>query len=127
MGAVSMMMDYHYSQKRYYLPLEWRTLGICAVTASGLFLMLVHWEVSTTAAFTWVDGQVLPWLRGGLEHTFLGTWKDGKALVALTERSEAVAEILLKGPLAAAYVVVLPAIHGPTRTKWLAKVRRRAA
>jgi O-antigen/teichoic acid export membrane protein len=127
MGAVSMMMDYHYSQKRYYLPLEWRTLGICAVTASGLFLMLVHWEVSTTAAFTWVDGQVLPWLRGGLEHTFLGTWKDGKALLALTERSEAIAEILLKGPLAAAYVVVLPAIHGPTRTKWLAKVRRRAA
>lgn len=127
MGAVAMMMDFHFSQKRYHLPLEYPTLGICAATAGGLFLWLVHWDVTATAAFTWVDSQVLPWLQGGLEHTFLGTWKDGKVMLALTERSAPIAEILLKGPLAAAYIVVLPAIHGPTRTKWLARVRRSPA
>jgi len=127
MGFISTWGDYHFSEKRYHLPIEWRTLAVIVASAAGIFVWTNHWDVTGTAVFAWVDGQALPWLQSGLAHTFLATWKDGKVLTVLAERSAPTTEILLKGLVAAGYIVVLPAIHPPTRAKWLARVRRRAA
>ncbi len=105
--------------------MEWKSLSVLLITGGGLFLWLSHWDFSATGAFQTLNEQFMPWLQGGLEQTFLGSWKEGKLITALGERSRPIAEIVLKGSVAACYIIVLPIIHPSTRQKWLAKARAR--
>lgn len=127
MGFVSDVLVFHYSQKKYPLQLEWKSLAVLVVTGGGLFLWLSNWDTSSTVVFHTLDEQFLPWIQGGLESTFLGTWKDGKLMAALAQRSAPMAEIILKGSIASCFILVLPVIHPSTRQKWLAKARAKFA
>ena len=124
-GLISNIIMFHYSQKKYPLKLEYKALSIMALTAGGIFYWLANWDPSSTSAFGFIDGQFLPWIQGGLEQSFLGSWKDGKLIAVLSERRPLFADVLLKGTLAASFIVVLPIIHQPTRLKWAAAVRQR--
>ena len=128
-GAVtalfSIILVFHFSQKRYFLQVEWKALTLMIATGVIMFLGLTHWDYSTSGAFQLLNGQIRPRIQEGIGQTFLGSWKDGKLIIALGERSGQVAEIILKGLLAALFVVILPIIHPPTRQKWLEKVRAR--
>jgi len=95
------------------------------VTSVGIFLGLNHWAFANSRAFHFLDGQAMPWLQDVLGRTFLGAWKDGKLINALGTRSPQIAEIILKGVLAAGFLVVLPIIHPTTRRRWWDYLRGR--
>jgi O-antigen/teichoic acid export membrane protein len=125
MGLLALVLDYHYSQRHYRLPLEWRTLGLIIAVAGGIFLWLVNWDVTTTALFGWVDGTLMPRLQAAIADSFLGDWRDGRLARELATRSQPITEIVLKGLFAAAFGLLLPALHQPTRDRWLGAARRR--
>ena len=124
-GVVSNVLVFHFAQKRYYLRLEWKTLALMTATGVAMFLALDNWNFTATGAYRILDGQVLPWIQDGLSRTFLGSWKEGKLIVIMAERTGLVTEIILKGTLAACFIILLPIIHPPTRQKWAKKIRVR--
>lgn len=121
-GAIHLGLVFHFSQKRYHLPLEWNTLAVIGLAGGGFFLALNNWDFASTTAFRVLDGDFIPWLQEGLQATPLGAWKDGKLVTALDQGSQALAEVLLKGASAAAFIILLPLIHRPTRNNWQAKL-----
>jgi len=124
-GLITTVLVFRFSQKRYFLQLEYKALAILVAVATGYFLWLTRWDVASTGVFQALDQQFLPWVQEGLSRTFLGGWKDGKLITALDERSEMVAEFIVNGTLAATLILVLPAIHPATRRRWAANVRRK--
>ncbi len=124
MGLVGLGLDFHFSQKRYRLPLEWRTLGAIIGTALAVFLVLVNWDVTGTALFAWVEGTMMPRLQAALADSFLAGWRDGRLVAELDVHSEPLTGIALKGLFAAGFGLLLPLVHQPTRGKWLAAIRR---
>ncbi len=126
-GMITSVLFYHFSQKRYRLELEWKALGTIGVVGMGYFFLLTNWDLSSFSIYKMIDQQWLPAINSAMEPTFLGTWKEGKLITALGERSGPVAEILINGIIATTFIVVLPAIHAPTRQKWTQKIRRRLA
>jgi len=126
-AILALVLVFRFSQRHYRLRLEWKALLLITVIAIGLFFTLTRWDVSGTAAFQVLDDRFLPWTRDLLDGTFLGGWKDGKLIIALSERSVLVAEILIKGIISASFVLLLPVIHVPTRRKWAAIVRTKLA
>lgn len=126
-ALVALVSVFYYSQKRYRLDLEWAPLATLVLVGGGMFVWLNHWNVSATGTFDVINEQFLPWINSGLQHTFLGTWKSGKIVAALAERSELVSEIFIKVPWAALFILVLPVIHPSTRQKWMQQLRRRRA
>ncbi|MBK8167479.1 MAG: lipopolysaccharide biosynthesis protein [bacterium] len=127
MGAVGLAADFHYSEKHYKLPLEWRTLGVITAAAVATFLWLVNWDITTTALFGWVDGSLMPRLQAALADSVLADWREGRLVHELADHSKPVTEILLKGMFAAGFGTLLPIVHPPTRTKWLAAAQRRVS
>lgn len=126
MGAVGLAADFHFSEKRYKLPLEWRTLGAIVFAAVAAFIWLANWDVTATALFGWVDGTLVPRVQAALADSVLAGWRDGRLVSELRDHSEPVTEILLKGLFAAGFGTLLPLVHPPTRSKWLAAARRLA-
>ncbi len=124
-GLISVILVFHFSQKKYPLRLEWGPLAVMIVCGGGLFLWLNRWDFTTTGAFHMLHEQFLPWVTNGVAQTFLGSWKEGKLITALGERTLPVAEIILKGSVAACFIIVLPIIHPTTRQKWRARVSTR--
>lgn len=122
-ALLSNVLVFHFSQKKYRLYLDWKALSVIAGTSVGFFIWLTQWDCTSTGAFRLINDQILPWVEGGLGNTFLGTWKDGKAITLIAERGELVAEIFIRGILAASFFMILPAIHPPTRVRWLARAR----
>lgn len=127
MGLIALGLDYHFSQKRYRLPLEWPTLGVVFAAAVATFIWLVNWDVTTTALFGWIDGTLMPRAQAALSDSILAGWRDGRLVRELGENSEPLTGIILKGLLAAGFGTLLPAVHAPTRGKCLAAVRRLTA
>lgn len=124
MGLIALGLDFHFSQKHYRLPMEWRTLGMIVGTAVVAFVLLASWDVKHTALFAWVDGTMMPRLQQALTGSPLAGWRDGRLLEMLGENSEPLTGILLKGLLATTFGAMLPFVHPPTREKWLAAARR---
>lgn len=124
MGLIGLGLDFHFSQKRYRLPLEWRTLGAITAAAVATFLWLTNWDVTTTALFGWIDGTLMPRVQTSLADSALAAWRDGRLVRGLGEHSEPLTGIVLKGLLAAGFGTLLPAVHPPTRDKWLGAARR---
>lgn len=124
---VSAAWIFHCSQKRYYLKLEWPMLSLVMASGLGLFAWLTTWDFSTTAAYRELADGFVPWLQGLAEATFLADWKDGKVPAALAENGPRIAQVILTGLISAAYIVVLPLIHPPTRNKVLGKIQARAS
>jgi len=126
-GLLSNIFVFHFAQKRYRLQLEWKTLLFIAAAATLTFLFLTRWDCTGTAAFTWLDGQVIPWINDLLGQTFIGSMKDGKIVRALADRSGLVAEMVLRGIPALFFIILLPVIHPPTRQRWLGRIQARFA
>jgi O-antigen/teichoic acid export membrane protein len=124
-GVVTAILTFRYSQRHYRLPLQWGALAFVVGSAAMVFLLATRWDVTATTAYAWLDTQVLPAVSDGLGRTFLGSWKDGKYVQVLAERSGLLAEIALRGTTAACYAVLVPAIHPPTRTRFLTRLRQR--
>lgn len=124
MGLISLWLDFHYSQKHYRLPMEWRTLGAIIGAAVAVFLVLAGWDVKSTALFAWIDGTMMPRLQQALAGSALADWRDGKLVQLLGQNSEPLTGILLKGLLATTFGALIPFVHPPTRERWLAAARR---
>jgi len=124
-AILALVLVFRFSQAYYRLQLEWKALTLITLIAGGLFVWLTRWDVSTTPVFALLNEQILPWSRDLLAHTFLGSWKEGKLIAALDDRSVFVADALIRGALATTFIVVLPIIHPPSRQKCLAFVRTR--
>jgi O-antigen/teichoic acid export membrane protein len=127
MGVVGLAADFHYSQKRYRLPLEWRTLGVIVAAAIATFVVLANWKVTDTALFGWVDGSLMPRVQATLADSALAGWREGRLVSGLAAHSEPVTEILLKGLFAAGFGTLLPVVYPPARAKVLATVQRLVA
>ncbi len=122
-SLLSAVLVFYFSQKRYPLRLEWRTLIILITVAGGMFVWLTNWNWASTGAYEFLNSQFLPWIRNGLDNTFLGGFKEGKLIVALDERSGSVSEVILMGTWAMSFAILLPLIHKATRQRFIAKVR----
>lgn len=124
MGLIALSLDFHFSQKHYRLPMEWRKLGVIIGVALAVFFVLANWDVKATALFGWIDGSLMPRLQDALAGTPLAEWRDGRLVRALRDNSEPLTGILLKGVIAACFGALLPFVHRPLRDKWLAAARR---
>jgi O-antigen/teichoic acid export membrane protein len=122
-AAITVVLFYYFSQKHYHLDLQWNALASIAVLGGGLFVVVTQWDVASFGVYGVLNDQFLPWINDGLRDTFLGTWKDGKVITKLTDRSGPVSEMIINGTVATSFIALLPVIHAPTRRKWIAKVR----
>lgn len=110
-AALTLLVTYPLSQRRYRLELEWRRIGLIGGVAGVLFFLLTRWNASDTGAGQWIETAAVPWFAEALKPTFLSTWKEGKALTLLIEERAAVAEAVIKGPAALTYGLLLPLVQ----------------
>ena len=99
------------AQRFYRVQYSWRRIGLIVFLGGGLLLMVDN--LSTESIVAWgrpfIDG-----LHGqveSLEGTWLGRWKDGKVLVALSERSELILELIVRTALVCLFLVLVPIFH----------------
>lgn len=115
---------------RYYgFPIEkTKVLGMIAV-AVAVFVVLQNADLTGWRSLDPARNIWLPNIAESLRGTFLGTWKDGKAVTLLLERKDLVVDLVARGLLSSLFVLLLPVVHDPTRWKMLARLglRSRAA
>ena len=99
------------SQKKYHLDFEWKKIAV--ITGGGLlmFILIIRWDLTNNAMYLYCNQSFFPWLADQLQATYLGTWKSGKAVALFSDRTEAMAEILVRGLAAVSYVALLPYVH----------------
>ena len=112
------------AQRRYAVAWEWPRIALVAGLAGLFFVVLSNWDLHPLAAWRWLEGSALPRLVDLVSHTFLGTWKEGKAIRILTERSTLMADLILRTLLCLPYLLVVPVLHPNTRRR-LALLGRR--
>ncbi len=122
-AAASVVIGFHLAQRRFRIFMEWEKILLICVTALGVFFLLSNWAPSNTAIFRIIDGQWLPTLTERLASSPLGTWKDGKLSIILSERSAPITEVLIKGVLASLFVLIIPIIHNSTKQKLKRRLR----
>lgn len=113
------------AQRRYAVAWEWRKIAVVAGTALLFFLVLTRWNLRPLAAWRWLEGTALPHSVELLSRTFLGTWKEGKAIRLLTERSALMADFLLRTALCLPYLAIIPVLHYETRQRLRRLLARR--
>lgn len=114
-GLISNVAGFHLAQKRYRLDLEWGKISIIIGTSLGLFLIINHWDIESTSTYVALEAKFVPWVADLFSGTFLGTYKDGKAIRILLERSQPLAEIAMRGAAAGFIILLLPLVHPGSR------------
>jgi len=114
---ISDIIVFTFAQRRYHLSLQWKSLALMTAVAGGLFIGLNLWDPANTAAYAVLQDHFVPLMQDAVGATFLANWKDGKLITVLGERAAPMAEMILKGGIAALYVLILPVIHAETRNK----------
>ncbi|HPF35746.1 MAG TPA: oligosaccharide flippase family protein [Candidatus Krumholzibacteria bacterium] len=111
----------------YRFDIEKAKVTAMVVTAVVLYVLLDRADMASWATLDAARDVWLPGLANALQSTFLGTWKDGKAVIMLLERKDLIVDMAARGLLASSFVLLLPAVHDPTRRKAVGKLRRRPA
>ena len=113
-------------QKLYRVDIEYRKMFSMVALALLIFLVLDHVNLLETRWVQSISTEKMPVLLGQLENTFLSTWKDGKVIVLLSERSDLILTFLLKTLLCFSFGLFFPFIHGPSGhriRRWLTPPR----
>jgi len=110
-GIVSNAVGFHLGQKRYHLHLEWAKIIAITGTALALFAFINSWNLDNSALFQTLSTNTIPAAGEVLQGTFLGTYKNGKAIVILMERSQPLADVLIRGAAACSIILLLPLVH----------------
>lgn len=110
-GLITNIVGFNLAQKRYRLSLERTKILVIIGTALGLFMLITRWELEGNAFYELLISQTIPWFADLVQKTFLGTFKGGKAITILLERSQPIAEITLRGLAALTYLLLLPMVH----------------
>jgi hypothetical protein len=87
--------------------------------ALGMFLLLTNWDVSGLGLAHFLQNELVVPMHGWISQTGLGTWKDGKLPAVLLENAGGIAELIIKVPLSACFLLMLPVIHDESRRKIL--------
>jgi O-antigen/teichoic acid export membrane protein len=119
-----LIIAFKFAQRRYHLVIEWGKISALVGLAIGLFLFLTKSDWSGLSVYGTLSETIIPWASDGLAKTFLGTWKDGKAIQLLSKQTGSIAEVVLKGVGALGFVVLLPIVHEESRLKVMALVKR---
>ena len=104
-------------QRLYRIDVERVKVVAMVALAGAVFLVLDR--VDFTAA-AWLDPVRETWMPSVAESvrgSFLGDWKDGKAVVMLTERSDLIVDAVVKFLLACGFLLYLPVVHDPSRRR----------
>ncbi len=116
-GALSVLLGFHFGQKQFQIKMEWKKIILICGTALGVFFILSRWNVSGSGAYEMIDKQWLPAINNVVSDSPLGAWKEGKLPVLLAERSGPVAEAAVNGFLAALFGLMAPVVHDGTRKR----------
>ena len=111
------VVGFRLAQKHYRLDLEWNKIGAIVGTGLVMFLLITNWDFKESGIFMTIDGQFIPWAAESLNGTFIGHWKDGKAIQILIQRSAPLSEIMIRGSASLLFVGLMPLVHTPTRKK----------
>lgn len=125
--AVTLVWAGRIGMRYYGFPIEKAKVFSMITVAVAIFVLLQvsdfsGWRILEPARESW-----LPGFAEALRGTFLGTWKDGKAIVLLLERKELIVDLVVRGFFSASFLILLPLVHDPTRHKALGRLRRRPA
>jgi len=110
------------AQRRYRIELEWRKIAAVVGWAVVLFLLLTRTDLRVLGAWRWLDGTALPQLVDILSRTPVGSWKDGKVMALLSERSALTADLVLQVLFCFGYLAIVPALHSETRRRLLRRI-----
>lgn len=116
-GLISVLLGFNLAQRRYKVQYPWPRILLLLGLAGAGFLLLGTWDPAGSPPHDLLVDSWLPALRSGIDATPLGTWKDGKVGMLLAERTGPIAEVLIKGLLAALFALVLPAVHDGSRRR----------
>ncbi len=108
----------HFLSKRYYVQIiEWRKIFLIAATAVIVFLLINHLKNDTIAGWAQPLAPLAnSWVQW-LQHTWVGTWKDGKVISLINERGDIVLAIAVKTVLCAVFLLLLPFVHVETQQR----------
>ena len=116
-STVVNVVMYRASQKKYHLDFEWKKIAVIFGGGLLMFTLISRWDLTNNPFYLHCTQSILPWLVDQLQGTFLGTWKSGKAVALFTDRTEPMAEILVRSLAATSFIVVLPFVHDKTGTR----------
>jgi O-antigen/teichoic acid export membrane protein len=111
------------AQARYPLLIEYRKIALMLTAAGALFVILVRADLNSLALTRILRQSIFPDLIRLLERTALETWRNGAVIRILSERTELVAEMVVRTLCALSFLVFFPFVHEESRRG----LRRRAA
>lgn len=124
-SAISVVVGFVLSQRRYRVDMEWTKITAIVSLAFGLFFLLNSWDATTSAVYRTIESRWLPFCTDQMAAGPLGSWKEGKIPIILAERSGPVTETLVKGVPALFFGIMVLFIHEGTRQKVLNRLRSR--
>lgn len=113
------------SQRFYRLEIDWRKAGLIVAVAGGLSFGIARISTESIAAWGAPALDLLQRAAAGMQDTWLGTWKGGKVLTILTERSSLVLALVVRTVMAASYLLILPVVHIESQRKIMRKLESR--
>jgi len=124
-GIFTTIVGFNLAQKRYPLPLERGKLLTIVGLSVALFVLITRWDLEGSYLFQALSSQTLPRIAETLQSTFLGTYKNGKAITILLERSSPLAEIIIRGLAACSFLLLLPMVRTGEGGKGIMKAMKR--
>lgn len=122
-ALVNVIVSHVLARRRYRLVLERGKLSVIVGVAVAMYFALTRWDVSQLPACLYLRDHLLAGVHGLLDGTFLAEWKGGKVPALLLEQSGSIAELMIKLPLSACFVLLLPFIHQESRQKLARRLR----
>lgn len=116
-AAIMMLWTHHRSQRLYRLKVQHGRLLVLIGVALAIFLALNFVHFDRLAGVRALAQRHLPEWTASLSDTFLGQWKEGKALRLLEEKALPLVDMIVKGLLACLYFALFPLVHDGTRLK----------
>ena len=104
----------------YRFRMDWAKLLIIFGYGAGL---LVAIDSISTERIVSVGAPLLESFRAlidGLQGSWLGTWREGRVLQILGDRSEYVLDLAVRSLLVCFYLLIAPIVHIETQQKWRA-------
>lgn len=98
-------------QKLYWIDIEYRKLFTMFAVGLTIFVVLDRANLLDTRVIQMIATQKVPHLLTQLEGTFLNTWKDGKVIGLLEERSDLILTLMAKTLLCFSFGLFFPFVH----------------
>ncbi len=98
-------------QKLYRVDIEYQKIISMFTLAIMIFFVLDNVNLLDTRLIQTIATQKVPQLLSHLEGTFLNTWKDGKVILLLEERSDLILFLILKTLLCLSFGLFFPFVH----------------